>query len=312
MIPIKDPVVLFVSPKSDYANVGAIFAKCLQTVGVNADAITKAPTVYNPPYHARVYRGNGDVIRAVQRADIVIWMHSLRLDFVSGKRNVAFHGGTRYRLKPNKRNRIFTDVYVSLIQTADILGLGAKNEFWMLPAAYIGDTKPDFSVGDKIVVGHFPSARTVDKELKGSSIINEVMKRYKDKVEYRFSMKVVDWIDSIQRMNECDIYIESLNSASESPNKHDWSMAALEAAALGDVVVTNFKYGEQRYKKEYGDCALQVANTKKELIDTLDRLVSLDKESLINLKHQSNKWATTIHGLEATGNRLKKALEIEI
>lgn len=306
----KNPIVVFASPKSDYANVGAVFAKCLNTVGITAHAITKTSTSYNPPYQAKVYRDESQAKRIILKADVVVWMHSLRLKFGSEKRNAVFHGGTRYRLKPNKRNRIFKDVYVSLIQTAEMLGYKAKNEFWMLPAAYIGDMRPDFSVGDKIVVGHFPSAPGLDMELKGSNIINRVMKRYKGKIDYRFSTKSVNWINSLKRMKRCDIYIESLNSASNSINKHDWSMAALEAAALGVVVVTNFKFGEQRYKKEYGDCALQIANTEEELIETLDRTISLSRKSLIKLKRQSRHWATTTHGLKATGYRLRKALGI--
>ena len=312
----------------DYASVGAVFAKCLNKVGVTAYSFSKKSTSYYPSCHSIVYKNMKEVEKAVKRADVVVWMHSQKVPIKSslkGKKEVVFHGGTIYRRFFHKLNRRFKHVHVSLIQTAELLGLGAKKEVWMLPAAYIADVEPNYSMGSKIVVGHFPSAPKakdkrivglsggtgMDLTLKGSYIINRIMKkRYKDKVKYKFSRKRVKWIENLERMNRCDIYIESLNSASVSDNKHDWSVAALEAAALGDVVVTNFKFGEKRYKREYGDCPLQVVNTERQFIQTMDRLLSMSREDLLALKHRTRDWAMSTHGLKAVGLRLRKTLEI--
>jgi len=315
-------MVLFLSVR-DYAAVGAIFAKCLNEVGVEAQAVSKRPTSYSPSCRAIIYKNRRELERMVERADVIVWMHSKQIPLtisLSGKKRVVFHGGTRYRLHSGKANKAFRYMSVSLIQTAEMLGLGARNEVWMLPAAYIGDMEPDFSVGSKVIVGHFPSAPDAhgkevvdlsggsgkDLTLKGSYIINKVMKRYKNKVQYRFSKDGVGWVENLKRVNECDIYIESLNNASISVNKHDWSIAALEAAALGDIVITNFKFGEERYKQVYGGHSLQVANTEEELVKVMDKLLSMSKNNLIELKHLTRDWAATTHGLKAVGLRLKE------
>lgn len=304
-------VVLFVAAKSDYANIGGIFVECMRAIGIEAYVFSRTPTHHDPAGSATTF---GENIRPVQKiakkANAIVWMQSLYFDLgiaLKGKKLAVFHGGTLYRRYPRLVNDIFNPiVYVSFTQTAESLGKGAKNEVWMLPAAYIGSSQPNLTVRDKLVVGHFPSGN----DYKGSDLINRIMKRYKDKVDYRFSLSSMNWTENLRRMNKCDIYIESLSWASDTPNKHDWSLTALEAAALGDLVVTNFHFGAGRYKKEYGDCALRIANTEGELVRIMDKLLVLDKDSLLKVKQRTRKWAMNTHGLKVTGLRLKRALGI--
>lgn len=313
-------VVLLVAARSDYANVGGVFVKCLNEVGVTAYAFSRKSVSYNPTGHAVIFDGNlTPVVEIARKANAIIWMHSLYLPLgisCAGKKLAVFHGGSVYRRGPGRVNRVFNPkVHVTLTQTAELLGKGAKNEVWMLPAAYIDNFKPNLSVGKKVVVGHFPSAPRNkagsgrDSILKGSYLINDVMEKYGN-VDYNFSPGRVDWKDNLTRMAKCDIYVESLNQASKSTNKHDWSVAALEAAALGCVVVTNFGFGEERYKREYGEHALQVANTKEQFVEVMDRLVSMSESELVKLKNESVAWANSIHGLRAIGRRLKGALGV--
>jgi len=304
-------VVLFVAAKSDYANIGGIFAECMKSIGIEAYAFSRSPTHYEPSSRAVVFKKDIRLVQKVaKRADAIVWMQSLYLDLgvsLKGKRLAVFHGGSLYRMNPDWVNKTFNPkVHVSLVQTAESLGKGAKNEVWMLPAAYIGDVQPDFTMHNKLIVGHFPSGGGY----KGTQLIGRVMERYKNRVDYRTSTEGVKWIDNLKRMNECDIYIESLSWASTTSNKHDWSLTALEAAALGDIVVTNFHFGRERYKKEYGDCALQITDTESKLIRVMDRLLTMDKEALLAWKHRSRNWAVSTHGLKATGLRLKGALGI--
>ena len=118
----------------------------------------------------------------------------------------------------------------------------------------------------------------------------------------------VSWKRNLRRMSRCDIYIESLNIDSTSDNQHDWSLTALEAAALGKIVITNFR-NQQRYEKEYGECGLLVANSKKELENILLKLIHSSPEQLIELQRKTRKWVETHHSLKAIGLRFKKIIK---
>jgi len=104
------------------------------------------------------------------------------------------------------------------------------------------------------------------------------------------------------------VYIESLNYSSTSLNKHDWSIAALEAAALGKIVITNFVYGRGMYESAYGPHKLQVANTEEELEEAIIRLLSMSDDELVQLKQDTLDWVTKAHSLKAIGNRIKNGL----
>jgi hypothetical protein len=286
----------------DYSNVGAVFAKCLQSVGVDAESFE-----YCSPERVKI---------EVATSDVILWMQSIPSGMVTplkSKKVAVFHGGSLYRLKSAKMNKYWNPIVdVTLTQTAEMLGRGAKNEKWMLPAAYIENITPRYTINKKLVVGHYPSIvykkGRVDYELKGTRLINTILKDYD--VEYRFSTEKLKWEDYLHKLSECDVYVESLSQASESNNKHDWSVSALEAASCGCITITNFGFGESRYKKEYGSHALLVANTEKMLRHHIETLLGLPEKYLISLKKNSVNWVNTVHSIEATGNRLMEYLEI--
>jgi len=304
---MKKPLVILIS-QSDWANVGCTFAKCLNAVGVDAFSYTKHLHAFEYPNQSIKYKNIKEVEDKAKQADAIIWMHSLYtpldIDF-TGKKLAVFNGGTQYRKNPNKTNRFFNPIVdVTFTQTAELLDKGAKNEIWLLPAVDIGSIEPNFTIGEKLVVGHFPSIRNNNLIIKGSSVINNVMKEFKDKVDYRFSSKIIPWKENLARMNSCDIYIESLKFTA------DWGVTSLEASALGNIVITDFRYGIERYKKEYGKCTLQVANTPEELSIVINRLLDIPNNYLLRLKEQTREWAINIHSLKAIGNRIVEGLEL--
>jgi hypothetical protein len=83
----------------------------------------------------------------------------------------------------------------------------------------------------------------------------------------------------------------------------EWGNTALEAAALGKIVVTN-SLNTDLYRAEYGDCALQIANTPEALKETLQRLISLSDGELTQLKLQSREWVENKHSMMPTGERM--------
>jgi len=253
---------------------------------------------------------------------MVIWMQSRFQQLLHGPRARSygvFHGGSWYRNDPQAMNEIFNPlVQVSLIQTGDLLDKGAKNQQWILPGVDTEAIEPRYSFegGDKVIIGHYPSKPSV----KGTAVINEVITRLKesrlaDKFEYRTSECdypecLIPWGQNLQRMGECDIYIEGLNLTLNDKPYGEWGVTTLEAAALGCVPVSHFLSAE-RYRKDYGECPVHAANTKAELAQQLIMLLSLSQEALLREKMLARQWVQMQHSYTATGWRLKRALGIE-
>ena len=308
-------MVLFLSI-IDNANAGHMFAECLKTEGIRALALATQPIpIADLTTKTRIVSSVSELRGAVSTAHLIVLMHSfpklltLPVDF-DGKRLFAFHGGSIYRAGYETVNKLFNPrIEKALIQTGELLDLGAKNEEWLLPAVDTDLIEPRYSLMQgPLVIGHFPRDQ-YNTGLKGTPEINEIMAGLSGDFEYRHDTKPVSWKENLKRMAACDIYIESLSQGSAHHNRHDWSITALEAAALGCAVVTNFTH-LKRYKQEYGECALQVANTKQELKRTMERLLSMGKRELHKLQRQTRNWVVKLHGYRPIGRRLRRMLDI--
>jgi len=281
--------VLFLS-HVDYAGLGYALARSLKSIGVKAVATTTRPlSARSKSDQAPTYNRTA-LIKAVSESYVIVWMHSYYQSLPRGilrdKKCVVLHGGTRYRRSPKRINQLFKDrAHLSLIQTGELLGKGARNEHWLLPPVDTKGIKPDYSFKskDKIIIGHFTSHVGGSRAslVKGTPLIMAVIQSLKkgkfgNRFEFRSgTSSIVPWKANLHRVAGCDIYIESLSQGSEAnKNKHDWSIAALEACALGCITVTNFLF-EKRYKKEYGTHGLIVANTGKALKKALEELLSM-------------------------------------
>jgi len=294
--------------KNDWANLGYTFSMCLQKVGVDAVMLGKSPNYYKYPNKAFALE---NVRHYAEEADIIQFMHSSYIDTgidLSKKRVFVFHGGGHYRDNPAKVNAVFNPIVErTLIQTGDLLGRGAKNEKWVLPAVDIEAIKPDYSFneGEKIIVGHYPSSA----DTKGSNIVNKAISELKHNRDvasrfiYRFSIERVTWKEQMERVNECDIYIEQMRLG-------EWGVSALEAAALGKLVITNFN-SYNRYVREYNNNPeLIVANNINELRSVLKEFLKFNNSELLSCKKNTRLWVENHHSYKAIGDKLKSVYGI--
>ena len=302
--------------RSDIANLSNEFAKSLRAVGVagaKAIQLTKTPTYVWPDHYMTPVVSPEDMRKIIEESDIICYMHSQTPGVgvpLADKKVMVFHGGTDYRKGSGHFNRMFNKVVdLTLIQTCGLFGKGAKAQTWMLPAIDTGYLKPRFNkTTDKIVIGHHPSGHG-----KGTGRIAEAIRIIKmfdhlnKRLEWRLDGGEVTWEKNIERMAECDIYIESLAQDKIIGQRDDWSVQALEAAALGCVVVTNFECCE-RYKVEYGECGLQIANGQHELFAIIKNLLEISNDELYDLKLETRKWVEERHGLVATGKRFLEVI----
>lgn len=300
--------VLMVS-RDDWANIGYVFQESLRAAGVEALAITEKPHGFDYPIQAKQV----DPSRwphYFDKADVIINMHSMNCSGpLPDKHICVFYGGASYRRSPSAFTALFNPfVDCSIIQTGDLLGYGAKNEAWLLPAVDLNTIKPRFGIwGRRLKIGHYPRSWPE----KGGPAVESVIKRLQKKgFEFDFlsSKERVSWAASIERMSECDIYVEALAPTHLGRKHGAWGVTALEAAALGKVVVTNFA-DLKLYEQIYGKCALQVANTELELEAALTRILETSRYDLENLQVDSREWVERYHSYHAVGQRLEAIIE---
>lgn len=318
-----DLKVLFVSG-SDYAFMGYTLAQCLNSVGIKAIAASGRYSPLRPQSQQGYVYKVDELYDLVKETYVVIWMHSTFREFppniLKGKKCVVFHGGTKYRRGSQFINRLINPrVHLSLVQTGELLGRGAKNEHWFLPPIDTEGIKPNYNFdGDgRLVIGHFTShPRRV--YVKGTALIESTMKLFekgawKDRFVFRRATEGhhVPWAENMHRMSKCDIYIESLSQGQpHNKNRHDWSVQALESCALGCITITNFLF-EDAYKREYGDHGLLVANSANDLKRILKSLFQMKKEDLLNLKRKARQWVELKHSYKVVGKQLGHILGLD-
>lgn len=298
---------------SDWANAGNTYAAALRSVGVAATMVVSSKHRFRYPDQPIMWKHNIEQVKKLTReADIIQIMHSFKPDWlnIKNKKVVVFHGGGKYRTNSKAINKIFNPIVeMSIIQTPDLLGRGAKNERWVMAPVNTNLLLPVYGINstNNVVIGHYPSSRVT----KGSDNILKVITKLKNKhknIDYRYSYDPVIWKAYIKKMSECDIYIERMMIPKKYNVKAVCSITAIEAAALGKLVITNFSYVDL-YEKEYGKFGLYVANSEEEMEQMLDMFLSMPKERLLKYRTKCRKWAEKFHSYEAIGNRLKKCYE---
>lgn len=312
------PQVIFLSV-CDWANVGHTYAKSLRSIGVDAVAYAREPHPFCYPETDEPMPPLDQLRGEIDAADITILMHSelaIPLSaFSASARLGAFHGGTLYREMHDQINEhpFFQGMDVTLIQTRDLLGFGAPNEIWMLPAVDTHIIRPIYYQPGKTPrsFAHYPR----DPLLKGTGVIHAVMAKCLVKPQfencaYDYSHQRVPWPASIRRMGRADVYIESMQRRINGRPMGEWGVTALEAAALGCVVVTISESGkETHYLDAYGRTPrLELVTDEQGLEAVIDYWAGRGEEWLIEEQTQTRDWVERVHGLEATGHRLREVL----
>jgi hypothetical protein len=302
---------------SDWANVGYTFSQALRSVGVKAKAFSMVPEAFSYTKQAEIYSSFARLEKLVTEADTIVFMHSdthfLKLPFSGkGKRIGVFHGGTRYRINTEAMNATWNPIVeFSIIQTGDLLDRGAKNQKWVLPPIDLKRIKPKAAIKDKkgrIKFAHFPNK----PEIKGSMYIESAVQKARRKHDFLWTFdpeRTFDWKENLDRMAQCDVYIEACMPILMNKDYGEWGVQGLEAAAMGKVVITHFR-SHERYEKEYGPCPLLWANSEQEVKERIKECCSMGYEGVRELGKKTRKWAEKYHSYEAVGARLKKLLEL--
>lgn len=304
-------MILFLS-FNDWAYVGYNLSMCMKSIGVESYALTINKRDSHEKEQQSIIATNKKMQEYARKANTIVFMHSqnqiltvLKNIDTTNKKIVVFHGGSRYRDNSQEMNNIWNSIVdISLVQTGDLLNLGAKNEVWFMPPIDTDNILPYWYRGGSLTMGHFPS----NKNTKGSNEILEVIENMLLDNMYTYSYDLLSWNKNIERMSKCDIYIDAMKPMLGCTKYGEWGVAALEAASLGKIVVSHF-LSYERYLKVYGHCHIQIVNSTDDLKKVLHRLYTMDMEDLCDIQYNTRIWAEYTHGYKATANRLLEILK---
>lgn len=306
---MKKPKVVNVC-LDDYANYSHDNARSLQSVGIDCQSfkVQRHPFGYTSqckvvPRHI--------ILQEIKKADIVQLMHTdnhYLADCINLKKKfVVYHTGSRYRENSENFNSFFDPhVFKTFTDQCEFLKLGAKKIEYVATAIDVNYFAPrKRELKSPYTIGHFPSNASV----KGTEAIISMLGDVRHAYRLNYSENKIKHDLQMKRMADCDIYIELFKPFLRGKEYGCFGVTAFEAAAMGKVVVTNNK-NRAEYSKAYGSCALMIANTEEEFVNTVENLLLLPEKKLKELQDESRRWIIEKHSFEANGNRLKNLLEI--
>lgn len=319
----------------DYAASGACLGIALRSAGHTVSMFGdrrhkfEYPVEWDPILASGSQSVRENICReAVDEADVVFLMHgrppeSITDEMLRGKRLVPVYGGSNYRDDPRAMvDRWGPSSIATLFFTADLMGYGAPNEHLVVPpvtpSLYVRPNEyvaPYRRWRGRPVVGHFPSS----VETKGTREILEVLYAFEKDgaiilreptwdAGVSWGVRHVSWEAQIERMADCDVIVDQIKPTLNGRPFGEWGSCAVEAAALGCIVIANSR-NRYAYFDAYGVVPeIQFANTPGELEWVLDMLCEMDETAIGALGDRTRAWVLRHHSIEATGQRLASIL----
>ena len=280
----------------------------------NAESFKVVPRQFGYERQSRIMP-YGKMLREIERADVVQIMHSdckaLEFCLKAGHDNiVVYHTGTTYRQDHETLNSLFNPhVKRSFIALGEFAGLGAKNETYIVGAIDTNKIKAsDKEVNELFQFSHYPS----NPKVKGTETIIRLMGDAlidNNNGTFTYSTRILHYQKQLARIAQSDIYIELFAPEQNGKPYGSWGITALEAAALGKVVVTNHLTEEVYYKTYEAYTPFITPHTESEFIREIEMLCECSPEEIKLLQYDTRDWVNKYHSYKATGNRLKSILE---
>lgn len=296
----------------DYANLAYNHTIALCSVGVEAVCYKRIKHPFGYPIEGIVTTTNA-MLEASRWADVIQVFHSwdmLLNPAFKDKKKVIWHTGTAYRQNSERLNHLFNPIVdMTISDHCEFMHLGAKNIHYMAPAIDTDKIKPSDRVPTKPYrVGHYPSNPEVKGTKKIIEMMKEVIKRYPGVFEFDCSTKILAFEKNIERIKQCDIYIELFAPMQDGKEYGHYGVTAFEAAAAGCIVVT------QNGHHDVYDTAYSIIHPfwyaqNSEMFDDLFKMFADDPNIFAFGKINEPKKITLRHSYQATGQRLRNLLE---
>lgn len=290
----------------DWANFSYDNCQAMQSVGIDAYSYKLRPHVHNFKEQSEIC-SKSEMIKACQDADFIQIVHNnanLFREIYTGIKNKKInvvYTGTDYRVNHVNLNAIFNPyINKSAIALGEFAGLGAKNEVYMVGAVRTGYQRRE--IKKPYLVAHYPS----NPEVKGTKLILETLKKFK---HFKYSLDQVNANEQLTRLMECDIYVELLAPLNNGKKYGSWGITALEAAAMGKIVITQ-NLSKAVYEKHYGECPLILIENQNELLSKTLDLITMSEKEINLLSEQTMEWLENNHSYKATGEYMLKNILI--
>lgn len=297
--------VVFLAAR-DYANVGWSYIQALKSVGVDAQGfkIASHPFGYLDEMNVITPGKHPEVQKLVDSADIIQIIYSSlgKMDInINLKKNIVIHhGGSAYRKRFASLNVFWNcKSAAAIIETPDLLHLGARNEHYITSPVDTSMLTPKFYDGNRpLRIAHYSSSPFV--KTKGTDVIMNILNNLKKEFDFEIytSDKLVSWRDNIDRVSECDIYIDQLSAVGE------YGVSTKEAAALGKIVVSTHM-GVAEYNKVFGDTKVIVSNTPEKMRENLIWFLNQSPKDIRRIQEETRNWIVAKHSYVPIGHKLK-------
>lgn len=291
----------------DWANFSYENMRALRSVGIDCYSVKmNGHSYYTDQSELKSY---SDIFSMMDDYDVIQYFHDNLYLFniiapkLKGKKVIAYHTSSFYRKNFASVNQMMNPyVFKSVCAMPEFMALGAKNEIYMVGAVDTDTLVPNnFPAIYKFA--HFPSNPSV----KGTKDIVRLM--HSLKVDFAYSTDSVPYQEQIKRISKCDIYIEMLTEKDGGGMPYgNFGITALEAAALGKVVITqnNHNSEEDIYYKTYGVCGLNFARDENKFIRLVELFSGYVGDHLEGQKQISREWVVKNHSYKATGEYFLK------
>lgn len=295
---------------ADWANFSYDNMIAMRSVGLECDGVRLQDHVFD--YEKTLKKASiGDMKNMLAEYDVIQFFHdNIHLfrelqPYFGDKKVIAYHTSSYYRKNFEVVNSAMNQyVYRSVNAMPEFMEKGAKNEVYMVGAVDTAELAPkEWKVGPLIKIAHYPS----NPKVKGSAKINDLISSIDaPHATYTWSPKQVGYRDQLLRMADCDIYIEMFTDVDGNGMPYgNFGITALEAAAMGKLVVTNCK-GIIHYMKAYGRPFFYIADDEEQFRYVLQTMVNAGCDRLLELQQQKRTIVHKFHGYQATGEYFLK------
>lgn len=296
--------------KDDWANFAHDNARALRAAGVDVTDVKLNRHLFGYEEESTVLpQGKIQAMILNQDFDYIQVFHS-DLTFIGALRRtrarvVVYHAGSYYRDEHAGLNAAWNPLaHRSVLALGEFWNLGAANRVYAVGAI---DTAaaPDLThQGRPYLFGHFPS----NPAIKGTERIVKLMRALQGPStvsQFRHSFRPTNHAEQVRRLAGVDVCVELLQPELNGNRYGSWGITALEAAAIGKVVVT-MSLSREVYEAHYGDCPLVLATDDASFCQAIVSLQYLTNDALLDLKRKTRDWVVRNHSLEATGQYLLK------
>jgi hypothetical protein len=285
---------------NDWANFAYQFSQSLKAVGVESYSYCLAS-------HPFGYSEQSEVVDISQLreltkdADFIVVHHSCNelLPHISPRKIIHYAAGTKYRQDHQRLNEAFkgATTFIALPEFQDLV-----EGHYVVGAIDTDKICPSVRTNTTPLFGHFPSNPSV----KGTNTILKVLNEAG--VQYRYSGDKVDHQTQLDRMSACDVYVELLAPEQGGKPYGSFGMTALEAAALGKIVITQNNSDKGLYGETYGFNGLNFAKDEQTLKKHIQTLNNYQGDYLLGQQKVTRDWVVNNHSFKATGERVVKIL----